>query len=269
MIFGLSLSFFFVIFKTLPWKFIPWQFKTLCLMENFQKNILENYSQRVLSFKCISSFPPEISRCSAVQSNETRRAGWVEISRVCISALGAHERWKILDSYRWNFAKSLTLILKSGEPEREGKKNLKRQRNRESMNKNLFRDIMYMSIHMVFSLHATRSESGEKNIVRSSSCNAKVVGWFAWRTNARAKTTSSAATKGVWWERMKRKKQAKQAYKIGGYDEIGFAGLLRACVCVLQIKSYIMKIPLTHHMQTHSHTMRTFMPIIQSVNWQI
>ena len=165
--------------------------------------------------------------------------------------------------------KSLTLILKSGEPEREGKKNLKRQRNRESMNKNLFRDIMYMSIHMVFSLHATRSESGEKNIVRSSSCNAKVVGWFAWRTNARAKTTSSAATKGVWWERMKRKKQAKQAYKIGGYDEIGFAGLLRACVCVLQIKSYIMKIPLTHHMQTHSHTMRTFMPIIQSVNWQI
>jgi hypothetical protein len=85
-----------------------------------------------------------------------------------------------------------------------------------------------------------------------------------------ARTTSSAGTNKRSLK-SERKKQAKQARKLTDVM-IGFAGLEETCVCILQIKSYIMKIPLIidpSHANSYTHDAdlcQLYYPVSKSAN---
>lgn len=95
------------------------------------------------------------------------------------------------------------------------------------MNKNLFTEtcpsIWFFSLHL--------ANRVEKRVVRSSACNAKVNGWFAWRIDAweqEQRRVPGPTKRSLKSEKIK--KQAKQAHKIGGCVMIGFAGLGNMCL---------------------------------------
>jgi hypothetical protein len=85
-----------------------------------------------------------------------------------------------------------------------------------------------------------------------------------------ARTTSSAGSNKRSLK-SERKKQAKQAHKLTDVM-IGFAGLEETCVCILQIKSYIMKIPLIidpSHANSYTHDAdlcQLYYPVSKSAN---
>lgn len=84
-------------------------------MENFQNT--KNSQRFFVRLKCTCDVymnPPVISRSSAMWRRNEKRAGWVEISRVCISALAAAMKYKsveILDSYQQSSREKFNLDL--------------------------------------------------------------------------------------------------------------------------------------------------------------